>query len=101
MSFGGNDPQWQRCDDVIATDVDGGMVIFSIDTNNYISFNATAKAIWDIIFEPKTVPSIAQALADKFDVDLDTATAATDRLLADLSREGVIRKAQPEPIAVP
>lgn len=61
-----------------AANLDGGVVILSVDAGAYFSFNNIASEIWRMLSEPRRVGEIFEALSQSHDVD--TATLSRDVL---------------------
>ncbi len=55
-----------------AADLDGRMVILSVDAGAYLSFNSVASEIWQMLSEPRRVSEIFDALSENHDVDAAT-----------------------------
>ncbi len=79
-----------RQPDVIATAIDDGMILLNIECNNYVSLNSSAAAIWDMLATPQTAATIVDGLVSKYNVDEQTALAATERTLDELTAEGLL-----------
>ena len=46
----------------------------TLDLNMMITLNSTGKFLWDLLEQDQTVESLAQALVDNYEVDLEKAT---------------------------
>lgn len=55
-----------------------------------ISLNKTAAFIWDLLESEKTLEEIAAALAEKYEIDAETAAADAAELLASLKEVGAV-----------
>ena len=55
--------------------------VINLETGNYLTLNATANAVWDVLKTPQTQDAVEAALLDRFDVvPEDCATAVTSLL---------------------
>ena len=57
-----------------ATDLDGRVVILNLHKDTYVSLNAVASDIWNMLSVPRRVGDIFKELAQSHDVDTDTLT---------------------------
>lgn len=64
-------PQW----DVSVHLVDGGAVLFEQDKQSLYTTNATAAAVWYGLQDSAPPAAVADRLAERFAIDLDTARA--------------------------
>ncbi len=55
-----------------AADLDGRMVVLSVDAGAYVSFNEVASEIWQMLSEPRRVGDIFDRLSQNHDVDAAT-----------------------------
>lgn len=62
--------------DVVAADVGGERLLLNLDTGLYHGMNPVGTRIFELVGEPRTVGSVAAAVAAEYGVD--TATAAAD-----------------------
>lgn len=80
------DTKISQSDEIISTDLDGKLVMMSIENGEYYALDAVSKRIWELIEQPTHVHSICQTLLSEFDVDnkdcerevLDFATKLAD-----------------------
>ena len=84
-----------RSAEPISCDVEGGIVMLSIDRGNYFSLNATAAAVWRQLEAPTRIESIAAALAEEFDVERDTCLTAVQDILKSFHDQRLIEIAHP------
>ena len=52
-----------------ATDLDGCIVVLSLQSGTYVSFNGVASEIWRMLSEPRRVGDIFDSLSQNHDVD--------------------------------
>ena len=55
-----------------AADLDGRIVVLSVEAGTYVSFNGVASDIWQMLAEPRRVSDIFDTLSQSHDVDAAT-----------------------------
>ena len=75
--------------DVIATELEGELVLLNPRTQAMFSLNATGKLIWEYLGDSSAEQHAAR-LAERFEVDLETAQRDVDALTARLETAGLI-----------
>ncbi len=73
---------WQRTDQWVGTEVEDSFVMINLETGTYLTLNATANAVWDVLETPQTQDAVEAALLDRFDVVPADCTTAVTSLLA-------------------
>jgi len=73
---------WQRTDQWVGTEVEDSFVMINLETGTYLTLNATANAVWDVLETPQTQEAVEAALLDRFDVVPADCTTAVTSLLA-------------------
>ena len=73
---------WQRTDQWVGTEVEDSFVMINLETGTYLTLNATANAVWDVLETPQTQGAVEAALLDRFDVVPEGCTTAVTSLLA-------------------
>ena len=73
---------WQRTDQWVGTEVEDSFVMINLETGTYLTLNATANAVWDVLETPQTQGAVEAALLDRFDVVPADCTTAVTSLLA-------------------
>lgn len=76
--------------DQVSTEIDGEVVILSIDKGNYYGMNKVLTAIWSWLDEPVKVAEICTRLTEVYDVTPEVAEADVLKILGELSREGLL-----------
>jgi len=71
---------------------DDEAVLLHLVTQRYYSLNETAITIWEQLASPRTVPEVAGALCEAYEVDEPTARALVERFVAELGRDGLVRE---------
>ena len=73
---------WQRTDQWVGTEVEDSFVMINLETGTYLTLNATANAVWDVLETPQTQEAVEAALLERFDVIPEDCTTAVTSLLA-------------------
>lgn len=55
-----------------AANLDGRVVVLSVEAGTYVSFNGVASTIWQMLSEPRQVGEIFDTLSQSHDVDAVT-----------------------------
>ena len=73
---------WQRTAEWVGTEVEDSFVMINLETGTYLTLNATANAVWDVLETPHTQGAVEAVLIDRFDVTpAECATAVTGLLV--------------------
>ncbi|HYH37821.1 MAG TPA: PqqD family peptide modification chaperone [Azospirillum sp.] len=80
----------KRADDVLATEVDGEMVMMDIEKGVYFGLDAVGTDIWKRLEAPVTAAELAEGLS--LDYDADPATIERDvlALLTAMADQGLV-----------
>lgn len=73
---------WQRTDKWVGTEVEDSFVMINLETGTYLTLNATANAVWDVLETPQTQHAVEAVLLDRFDVGPANCASAVTSLLA-------------------
>ena len=79
--------------DVAYAALDDGVVVLNLETKRYYSLNETGAAIWKHIGDGLTAGDIVSQLVATFDVELEAARAAFERLVRELEEERLLTTA--------
>jgi len=77
--------------DVIARDMGTAAVLIHLESNRIFELNGTGSRIWALIEQGVDRDAICAQLQEEFDVPSADVTRAVDDLLAELTRERLIR----------
>ena len=85
----------KRSPDFLLRDVAGAMVIVPVGAAvsafpGMVTMNATGVYLWELLEQNQSVQSLAEALAARYDVDLETATADVNAYVAKLKPIGAL-----------
>ena len=59
-------------DDQVSADIDGEVVMMSIEQGSYYGLDDVGSRIWELIEEPRAVGDIVDRLLNEYEVDHDT-----------------------------
>lgn len=62
----------KRKDDQITADVDGEVVMMSIEQGEYYGLDTIGSRIWGLYSEPKTIEQVVDTLINEYDVDRES-----------------------------
>lgn len=79
-----------RRQDILSTELDGSLVLMSIELGQYFGVASTARRIWDLLEEPKTVPQLVDCLAREFQADEAVLRADVLDFVAQLKHHGLV-----------
>ncbi len=61
--------QLQRNQALLATEVDGEVMMLDIPTERYFAMNKVGSVIWDFFDKPKTIVSLYETLVARYGID--------------------------------
>lgn len=70
--------------DVVSTEVDGELLVLDLHLNQIHHLNLTASYVWREYDGRKSPAELAAALANHFDIDIETAKIDVDRMVSQL-----------------
>lgn len=70
------------------------LVALDMEQSNYLSVNATGALLWSSLAEGATRGGLVSLIAERFNLAAERAAQDVDSFLADLSRRGLLTKAQ-------
>ncbi|MCJ2185382.1 PqqD family peptide modification chaperone [Novosphingobium beihaiensis] len=80
----------RQSDNQIAAELDGDVVLMSIEEGKYYNLNDIASEVWARLEHPMTVATLCDALAREFDASVDTVRVDVIALLGDLYKGKLI-----------
>lgn len=78
-------------DDVVTQELEGEMVLLSLDRAEYFGLNATGTVVWNGLVNGRDLRAIAAALVEQFAVDAERATEDVLVLVQQLIDAGLAR----------
>lgn len=76
--------------DQVCTEVDGEVVMMSIQKGNYYSLDTVGGVIWERLAQPCRVSELCDALLVEYEVDRATCEADVLRFLSEMENQGLI-----------
>lgn len=79
-----------RSQNHVSCDLDGEVLLLSIENGCYYHMNETASRIWELLDSPHPAGAICTALAEEYDVDRETCEQEVLRMLAEMRQAGLV-----------
>lgn len=80
-----------RSEEVLTSEVDGEVVMMSIDQGTYSGLDGIGSEIWRLLDSPLTVSEICDAMMARYDVERDVCEKDVLAFLDDLASDDTIR----------
>ena len=80
----------KQSNDPISADVDGELVMMSIEKGNYYGLAGIGSRIWQLIESPTRVSALCDKLAEEYDVEKSVYEADALEFLGELAEQGLI-----------
>ena len=61
-----------QIEEIVASDIDGEIVMMSIENGEYYGLDEIGSRIWELIEKPVKVSNLIDTLLERFDVDRET-----------------------------
>lgn len=84
-----------RDNELAAAEVDGRVVVLSLDVGSYFDLNRMATEIWTMLAKPCRVGKIFETLSETHDVDAETVVHDVTPFLQTLLDHSLVRKIDP------
>ena len=84
------EPRYARNPDLLAVDMDGDLVMMSIERGNYYGVGGIGPHVWQLLETPRTTAELIDDICQEFEVDQTTALADVEHFLADLVEHGLV-----------
>lgn len=81
----------QREPAALEAELDGELLIASVETGNYFGVGASARRIWELLEQATTVDELCTKLASEFEGDREEIRKDVLEFLGELLRHGLIR----------
>ena len=75
---------------VLVSEVDGEIIMLSVERGKYYSLNHTGSALWKLLDLCPNIEQLKTALLGEYEVDSDACEIAIQRLVGELTAEGLI-----------
>lgn len=79
-----------RNPDVIATDMDGDLVMMSIARGEYFGIGGAGPRVWEMLEKPTSLAALVAGLCAEFEVDEATCEADIRAFLAELQEHDLV-----------
>jgi len=79
-----------RNPDIVARKEEKEALLFNPADGNMLCVNSTGTVIWDLSDGTKTIPEMAAAIADQYEINVDQAEKDCRSYLADIERSGFL-----------
>lgn len=80
-----------RNPDPISADLDGEVVILSVDNGQYYNMNEVGSRIWTMVERPITVAALIDLLVGEFEVERETCQEEVLAFLRELHADGLVQ----------
>lgn len=81
-----------KTDDIIWRVVDDEALILNTSNGYYFSMNGTATEAWCLLNEGKSIDEVAQTIAERYEIDMQSAKADVESLLQELKNEHIVEQ---------
>jgi hypothetical protein len=88
-----DDARVARADGLVASEIDGDLVILSIDSGHFFHLNATGSRLWDLLDAPMTVAELCDKARQRFAVDADECRRDVGAFVQGLRDKGLLQPA--------
>ncbi len=76
--------------DIVASDIDGEVVMMSIEDGAYYGIDSVGSRIWELIETPRRVSDLIEKLMEEFKVDRPTCEKDVLKFLEELQKNNTI-----------
>ena len=80
-----------RDPDMIAAEMDGDLVMMSIERGEYFGIGGVGTLAWELLEQPTTVDHLVAAVCEEFEVDADTCRADLLAFAEELMAMGLVK----------
>lgn len=77
--------------DLLRAELDGQIVLMSVDSGEYYGLDPVASEIWDLLSEPRTVAGLCRDLEKRYRVEPERCERDVLAFLGDLLADGSLR----------
>ena len=82
-----------RSSDIIASEVDGELVLISIQDGKYFGLDPVGSEIWRLLEEPRSTEALVEALTARFEGDAGEVERDTLAFIDELASHALLRAA--------
>lgn len=80
----------RRNPELLSVEMDGDLVMMSIETGNYFGVSGIGPSIWHFLETPKRFDEIVDEIVENFEVEPDIAAADLRAFVASMAKNGMI-----------
>ncbi len=81
-----------RNPELVAAEMDGDLVMMSIDNGEYYGVGGVGPRIWELLESPRTVEQITAAIVEEFEVEADSCREDMLGFIRQLLDMGLVRQ---------
>lgn len=79
-----------RSNDLLATEVDGEIVLMNLERGNYYGLVGTARHIWDLLEEPRRLGDLCVLLGEKYSGSHAVIEADVTKFVTNMAMETIV-----------
>lgn len=80
-----------RMPDLIASEMDGDLVMMSIERGEYYGISGVGTRVWELLERPVTLAEIVAAICREFEVDTSVGEQDMRQFLEELLKRGLVQ----------
>lgn len=80
-----------RSPDQVSGDLDGKVVLLSIENGEYYNMNEVGSRIWTLLEKPMTISALIDQLLAEFEIDRPTCEKETTTFLVQLEKDKLLK----------
>ncbi len=80
----------RRADGLLTADIDGELLMMSVEQGRYFNLNSVGSRIWELLATPMAVDGLVDALTAEYDVTSTEARQEVERFLGALRERGLL-----------
>ena len=74
----------------LVAELDGDVVIMSIDTGTYYGLDAVGACVWKLLEQPRTFADVIDGVVEHFEVDAEVVEKDLTAFLKEMQSEGIV-----------
>lgn len=80
----------RRNPDLVSTDLDGEVVLMSIEQGNYYGLERTARRIWEMLEQPQALDALCVQLSREYDAPSEVIESDVKTFLGKMAKERIV-----------
>jgi len=81
-----------RAEGLVASEVNGEVVVLSIELGHFFHLNATGSRIWNLLDAPKTVAALSATLGERFSVGAEECRRDVAEFVQGMLEKGLLER---------